>query len=232
MSLQPFFSYFGGKWRLAPRYPAPRHDTIIEPFAGSAGYATRYHHKRVILVEKDPHIAALWRWLIGASARDVLALPEDPDQAKGDARALVWFNQNRAARYLDHRREVPNGGFHGAESWSWNRTRRARIASQVDKIRHWQIIEGEYTEAPDVEADWFIDPPYVNMEAEYAQGRAGIDFGELGSWCRSRRGQVIVCENEGASWLPFRPFREGYTMNNGFSREAIWTNDAEAQATA
>jgi hypothetical protein len=32
--LRPFWRYYGGKWRAAPRYPAPRYDTIIEPFAG------------------------------------------------------------------------------------------------------------------------------------------------------------------------------------------------------
>ncbi len=59
--IRPFFSYFGAKWRLAPRYPAPAHRTIVEPFAGSAGYACRYPDHRVILVERDPVIAALLR---------------------------------------------------------------------------------------------------------------------------------------------------------------------------
>ena len=40
--LRPFFCYYGGKWRAAPKYPPPEHDTIVEPFAGAAGYATRY----------------------------------------------------------------------------------------------------------------------------------------------------------------------------------------------
>lgn len=230
MSISPFFSYFGGKWKLAPRYPAPRFDTIVEAFAGSAGYATRHHHKAVVLVEKDPTIAGMWRWLIGASAADVMRLPEDPEQATGEARALIEFNRNQAARYLGHSRERRSGGFHGEESATWCRAVRARIAGQVDKIRHWTVIEGDYSQAPDVEATWFIDPPYQHMDAEYTQGRAGLDFAALGEWCRSRRGQVIVCENEGATWLPFRPFRQAATMNNGVSREAIWTNDAEVAA--
>lgn len=40
--LKPFFTYFGGKYRIAPRYPKPQYNTIIEPFAGSAGYSLRY----------------------------------------------------------------------------------------------------------------------------------------------------------------------------------------------
>ena len=47
----------------------------------------------------------------------------------------------------------------------------------------------------------------------------------LSEWCRSRRGQVMVCENEGARWLPFRPFRSIQSTSNGVSREVIWTND-------
>jgi hypothetical protein len=31
--LRPFFPYYGSKWSLAKRYPAPRYDRIIEPFA-------------------------------------------------------------------------------------------------------------------------------------------------------------------------------------------------------
>ena len=28
--LLPFFTYFGGKYRAAPRYPEPAHDLIVE----------------------------------------------------------------------------------------------------------------------------------------------------------------------------------------------------------
>jgi len=48
----PFFGYYGGKFRAAPHYPAPLHKTIIEPFAGSAGYAMRHYERQVILIEK------------------------------------------------------------------------------------------------------------------------------------------------------------------------------------
>jgi hypothetical protein len=32
--LRPFFSFYGGKWRIARHYPTPKYDIIIEPFAG------------------------------------------------------------------------------------------------------------------------------------------------------------------------------------------------------
>src|SRR5580765_4357242 len=94
-SLRPFWRYYGSKWRAAPRYPAPTHATIIEPFAGAAGYALRYPDRNVILVEKYACIAGIWRWLIGASRADVLAVPvvdstgDLPDSVSQEARWLV-----------------------------------------------------------------------------------------------------------------------------------------------
>lgn len=40
-ALKPFWRYYGGKYRAAPRYPVPLHRTIVEPFAGAAGYSLR-----------------------------------------------------------------------------------------------------------------------------------------------------------------------------------------------
>jgi hypothetical protein len=76
-------------------------------------------------------------------------------------------------------------------------------------------------------ATWFVDPPYE------VAGRAyrfhDIDYAHLGDWCRSRSGQVIVCENAGANWLPFRPFRtiKGLEGRRGGKKsvEVIWTNE-------
>lgn len=73
--LRPFWRYYGAKWRIAPRYPAPRHRTIVEPFAGAAGYSLRYPDRDVILVEKYHVIAEIWRWLIAATPDEVRAIP-------------------------------------------------------------------------------------------------------------------------------------------------------------
>jgi hypothetical protein len=240
MALNRFFGYFGAKHVLAPHYPAPLHGTIIEPFAGSAGYATRYHWHRVILMEKDPDVAGIWRWLIGASARDVLDLPLltpgqsiDELEVCREARALIglWLGSGDAAARGRRRRSSwsERNLAEGVED-SWCRSIRARLAMQVDKIRHWQIIEGDYSQAPDVEATWFIDPPYAlaGKRKRYRCSAADIDFAALGQWCRSRRGQVIACESAGATWLPFSPFREIQGVRDAgasSSTEAIWTND-------
>jgi len=102
--LRPFFSFFGGKWTLSTRYPAPAYPTIVEPFAGSAGYSTRFADRDVILVEREPVVASLWRWLISVSVEEVMALPLDPEKRfalRPEACALigglntevVWTNE-------------------------------------------------------------------------------------------------------------------------------------------
>ena len=64
------FVYYGGKKGSAHRYPSPAFPTIIEPFAGSAGYALAWAKPstRVILIEKDAGIVELWRRLQATDA--------------------------------------------------------------------------------------------------------------------------------------------------------------------
>jgi site-specific DNA-adenine methylase len=58
VNLRPFFSYYGGKHRSVATYPAPLYPDVIEVFAGSAGYATRYADRRVVLVDNNPQSSA------------------------------------------------------------------------------------------------------------------------------------------------------------------------------
>ena len=41
-----------------------------------------------------------------------------------------------------------------------NQRRYKNIANQLENIRHWKIIHGSYEDLENVEATWFIDPPY------------------------------------------------------------------------
>lgn len=98
-----------------------------------------------------------------------------------------------------------------------------RIASQLDAIRHWRVIEADYAATEGVGiATWFIDPPYDGAGSHYVHGCDAIDYEALGRFCRSRQGQVIVCENEGARWLPFEHLRDVKTARRGRSAEAVW----------
>ena len=233
----PFFSFYGGKWRSAPRYPSPNYRRIVEPFAGAAGYSVRHADHDVILVEKDPRIAALWRYLIAATPEQIGRLPLiDMDQSVDDLdvcpeeASLIgfWLNKGTASPCKKPgawmRNRIRPKSFWGPEI-------RSRIAEQVSSISHWTIIEGDYSEAPDIEATWFIDPPYKGAGKLYRCSSTAIDFSILGSWCRERPGQVMVCENDGADWLPFSPYlvtksTEGKNGKGG-SREALWQQETD-----
>lgn len=236
MKLRPFFHFYGGKWRAAPHYPLPQHNLLIEPFAGSAGYSLRYPHHQVVLVEKDPVIAATWRYLMGVSPSEVLKLPDlEPGQAVSDlthlpqeARYLIgwWIQSGRRSPH-----ERPSARALTRPNSFWGETIRERIAKQIEAIRHWWLIEGDYSEAPEfAPATWFIDPPYQDKGRAYKYGSNLLDFTQLATWCRSRSGQVIVCENVGATWLPFRFFRKcsANKSNAGraVSKEAVWVREA------
>ena len=108
----------------------------------------------------------------------------------------------------------------------WGSRVRETVASQVDAIRHWQVYQCSYEDSPVYgEATWFIDPPYQKAGAHYKYGSDGLDYDALATWCRSRQGQVIVCENDGADWLPFQELASTKTTRAGRrSMEVVWKN--------
>jgi len=233
MTLKPFWRYYGGKYRAAPRYPKPQHTRIVEPFAGAAGYSMRYSDLDVTLLDVYPVVAGIWRYLIATPAEEIRRIPcvetvaDLPSWVPQEARWLVGFWMNTAT--TSPRESLSVGrkklAAMGRQFEGWTEATRERMASQVDYIRHWKIIEGDYTQAPDVEATWFVDPPYNNTAGSYYV-HADVEFNAVGAWCQTRRGQVIVCENAGADWLPFQPFATFKAGVNGSgSREVIWTND-------
>lgn len=221
----------GGPLFITP----PRYDTIIEPFTGSAGYSMRYPYKKVILVERDPKIAATWRYLLGATPSEIRSLPDIRiDQKVEDlnvhqeARWLIgWWVNKGAAQPM----KSPSKWMRvkGNKDRFWSPTIRERIASQVEHIRHWKLIEGDYTDAPDIKATWFIDPPYQKAGIHYRFGSKLLDYEALGDWCKARKGQTMVCESVGAKWLPFQPWRDikasPAKYGGKVSHGAIWTQD-------
>lgn len=208
--LRPFFKLYGGKWRIAPTYPPPEHPRIVEPFAGGAGYSLRYADRRVLLVERDDTIAALWAYLIRVAPSEVLALPllgsdqtvADLGSVAEEARSLVgfWLNAGTSGPCRRPSAWMRSGIRPGC---FWGEAVRARLARQVESIRHWRVMHASYEAAGDIGATWFVDPPYEHAGKHYRGGRP--DFAALGAWTKARRGLVVACENEGATWLPFRP---------------------------
>jgi hypothetical protein len=224
-----FFKIFGSKHRAAGTYPPPEHDELIEAFAGAAGYATRHHDRRVTLIEVDPKMAALWSFLIHVKPSEILAIPlldaeqtiEDLGPVAEEARSLVGFWLNSAPVQPCTRPSAWMREGMKRARWRttfWSAPVRARIAAQVERIRHWRVIHGSFEVAPDVAATWFIDPPYEVAGALYRSGRP--DFATVAAFARSRRGLVIVCEADGATWLPFRPHATAKALR-GHSREVV-----------
>ena len=232
-TLWPFFCFFGGKWRMAPRYPAPKNKILIEPFAGSAGYSLRYPDKRVRLYDIDEHILGVWDFLIHAPELEVMSLPlkvtntGDLLDITQEARWLIgfWLNKGTVSPRRSPSKWMRDGWRPGS---FWGEKIRHRIASQQKYIRHWEISKSSYENIPDIHATWFIDPPYSGPAGRKYR-KNNIDYPHLADWSRSRSGQVIACENEGADWLPFSFLHASKGLEGKYgrkiSREACWLND-------
>jgi 16S rRNA G966 N2-methylase RsmD len=229
------FAYYGAKHGLAAKYPRPHHSVIVEPFAGSAAYAV-HHARRIehaILIDADADVVALWHELQAMSVADVDAIgtqiagerithPLLAGLAGGTTMAAVLAGKSRVVTPR-MRKDWPSV--------------RNRIVAALPAIKSWDVRQGHYTDAPDMAATWFVDPPYQEngsmAGAGYRHPAAALDFDALGAWCRTRAGQVIVCEQSPAAWLPFHPFARqtnGTATGVGATQtrtEVIWRNDIE-----
>jgi hypothetical protein len=195
----------------------------------------RYPNRMVKLFDADPIIYSVWHYLIHVRPEEIRGLPllfthlnelDLPQEAKW----LIGFWLNKGTTQPS---KSPSKWMRDYQAMQpgctyWSAAVVERIASQVPHIRHWTIEQASWETIPDMEASWFIDPPY--QVAGRAYKFHDIDYPALGDWCRSRSGQVIVCENAGATWLPFQPFRtiKGLEGKCGGKKsvEVIWTNDA------
>ncbi len=225
------FSYYGCKTRIVKHYPPPKHDLIIEPFAGSARYALRFWDRDVILVDKYKVIIDVWKWLQKCSYNDINSLPRmtfgehvddytwDCPEQRDFMGFLMGFATEAPRRTVTVKlKERPNYLNYSLQ----------RIAKQIEHIKHWDIRLGSYEDLENQEATWFIDPPYsLSGGDKYKNGSNKIDFMELGKWCKSRNGFVIVCESVEATWLPFKKLKRAKTQR-GYLTEGIWCNQPTA----
>lgn len=220
------FSYYGSKSKIVDYYPPPKHGKIIEPFAGSARYSLKWFDRDITLIDKDENIVNVWRYLQQASEKDILGLPKLT--AGLDLRTLTMSDEERlfvgflvgVGRAKPAFKVSPFAAVHF--SGIKRRDKYEKIAEQLYKIRHWTILHGDYTLAPDVLATHFIDPPYqVAGRVHYRYSAKQINFDTLAAWVNTRKGQVIVCENDGANWLPFQPLATLHGANRT-SVEAVY----------
>ena len=152
------FSYYGSKSKLVNYYPKPTKDLIIEPFAGSGRYALKYWDRDIILNEKYKTVFDIWKWLQKCSKSDILNLPTP--KPKEDIREYnLSKDELNFMGFLINRGSVSPKNKVGKFSDGLPNTLK-RVASNLHKIKHWEIRLGCYTEIENKEATWFIDPPY------------------------------------------------------------------------
>lgn len=218
------FSYYGSKSNLVDFYPAPKHDKVIEPFAGSARYSLKHFEKDILLVDKYEVIVKIWLWLQQCSVDDILKLPT---LKKGDLISdlnlsepeKLFLGMLNAVSSTSPRNKVSSF----ASSSNGRKDQLKNISKHLYKIRHWTIRHGSYEDIKNEKATWFIDPPYQYGGSAYVENK--MDFKHLAEYCMAREGQVIVCETMKADWLPFNPIKENISWNHRVYIEGIWTNE-------
>lgn len=184
-NLYPFFCYFGGKWRAAKRYPKPRCQHIIEPFAGAAGYSLRYPYLNVTLYDLDTAIYGMWDYLIRSSEDEIRSLPlevqhvDDLDVCQ-EAKWLIgfWCNKGAATPHLSPSAWMRSGI---RPNSYWGEVIRERIAK----------YDGEDT-------FYYADSPYYLGDEKPINDFYGVDFTpedhrRLAHRLRSVKGNVLLC---------------------------------------
>lgn len=219
------FPYFGSKWKMAKKYPAPTYRKLIEPFAGSACYSLHYHWHKVILVDLNPIVCGVWDFLTNCSNKDIESLPLmfdhiDEVNTCQEAKWLIGFwlkpaKSSPAKSFPPSTLKALSGNYASRPGKSslashhcsfWNANVKQRIIKQKPAISHWKIYNRSYQDIKcNDKATWFIDPPYQSKAGKmYTFNNKGVDFDELGLSILGWPGQKIVCEMDGANWLPFK----------------------------
>lgn len=225
------FSYYGSKSKIVHLYPTPKFDDINEVFAGSARYSLRFWDRNITLIDKYPVIVEVWKYLQQASEKDILSLPklkkgerlsEHKTLSNIERKFLGFVTVTGGASPQDKVSKfsvfLSNG--RSEDKWDYNIN---LVVRNLYKIRKWKIICGDYRDLKNENATWFVDPPYQFGGEHYKESSKNIDFKDLAEWCKSRKGQTIVCENTKADWMKFKPMKQ---MQGAIHKttEAIWSN--------
>lgn len=213
------FYYYGRKKQIARHYPAPSYDVIVEPFAGAASYSLFQNHwkRRIILIEKDQRVAEIWDWLIHtATPEQILALPNLQVGEKSSEFLHIIHAATKMAFKYKTIKVTP------VLERNWEISKRV-MAANVHKVKHWELICGDYSMAPEIEATWFIDPPYKSDPGRgYGHGSESLDYGQLGEWALARQGEIICCEGAFGDYLPFKPLLTLPGVAGKLSKEVIF----------
>jgi hypothetical protein len=167
---------------------------VIEPFAGSMAYTLHWKPRYALGIEIDTEIVKLWHRL-RAMDRVQLARFRIPEVGQVTTDRWVMLSDQSAGAASNNYRTMSSYMVERMETQRRMVIKHRAYANQSILYTH-----GDYRDAPDIEACWFVDPPYEGVNG---YRHSAIDYEALGEWCMSRRGQVIVCEGANADWLPF-----------------------------
>jgi 16S rRNA G966 N2-methylase RsmD len=172
-----------------------------------------------LVSDLDTHKVA--KWLIDFWCNDPGKQPLNKLTPRS-AQVVEHFN-NTGSWYTPNRRQ--DGVNCSYASSVWGKPIKSRLSSIVDKISSWTVLEGNYYEHPNEYATWFIDPPY-NSKAGKSYRYSDIDYDHLADWSLSRKGQIIVCEDECAEWLPFEYLTSYRGQSRSSRSEMIYTENS------
>lgn len=232
--MKPFFSYYGAKYIVSGHLGPPRNHTVVEPFAGSACYSTRWNAQKAMLYDISPDVCDLWHFLINCSETDITDIP-DSFEHMDEVLALPRGAQLLVRFWVAKGRAEPTNVLSpwyftwrgSSDCRVWGPAVKARIIAQKPFISKWQIDQCGWDGIPVIDAHWHVDPPYNNSPGS-RYPFSEIDFAALSEWCRNLPGEVDVCENLGADWLPFKHLCNVVSSRGRrtgkVSQEALWRN--------
>jgi DNA adenine methylase len=221
------FRYPGGKTWLVPHIRAwlsgRNRPLFIEPFAGgaqvglTAGFEGLARH--VVLVEKDPAVASVWKTILGGQAEGLARRIEEfkltrenvteilqTDPLTVPERAFVTLLRNRVQRggIMAAGAGLLKAGENGRGLLSrWYPQTLARRIREIGALRHtFTFIEGDGLEAiakygSIPEAAFYIDPPYT-LAARRLYTHWQIDHAALFNLVFTVAGDVLMTYDDTA----------------------------------
>lgn len=226
MRLSKIMDYYGSKYAIAHLYGDAEECSIVEPFAGGAGFSLLHYHKNVFLYDLDERVVRVWDYVINASYKELASLPLiQIDQSIDDlecceeAKLLIscWLQYGKPFRKKLSKRNAERSQRDSLRSWS--SSRREYIARTSKFIKHWEVHHSSFRDI-DIEKHssslWFIDPPYFNSAGkEYKFGSHKLSCSDLLQWVNRLEDRFIVCENTNSeAWMNFK----NLTVLHGMSK--------------
>lgn len=196
------FSYYGSKSKIVSLYPAPKFGTVVEPFAGSARYALMYHDRDVTLFETYEKPYKVWCYLIQATEKDILALPDLTLGESINDYTLLSQEEKWLIGYQLQRGCARPGTIVNARC-NWNKDK-LKIASLVPLVKHWKIHNQNCLDVVwDENTTYFVDPPYQVQKHGY--NHKSVEYERLKEkMYATKNSQFVVCGNEGDNWIPLQ----------------------------